>query len=681
MHFLYPSFLWAFLLLSIPVLIHLFQFRRYKTIYFSNVRFLQSVQQESTSQSRLKHLLVLLMRLLTLSALILAFAQPFFTSQPAATAGKNYVSVFIDNSFSMNRISKNFALLDRAKQMATEIVKSYNDQDRFHLLTNNFSGVENRLLSKDEMLAAIEEVNFSPASKTIDAVVKRQREILATEGSGNSSAFIISDFQQSFASTPLPEPASGKLSLIRAEAPANENIGIDTCFFAEPFLMTGNKATLIVKVKNYGMQDANKVGISLRLNGQNKSNIELDIKAGSFELDTFSFIPEKPGWNEAEISLNDEPVTFDNTFYLSFNAISKIPVLSLSETGNKYLRAAFGKSPQFSLEEASAISTLPDLTRFSLVAVCHLKHIPAETASALSSYLAGGGSVVLFTPFQADKESYNKFLLSNGALQIDGFSEEPTQAAEINLSQNIFKDVFEKTPENMRYPVVRRYAVFSKAINATREDILKTKEGNLLVARFKSGKGNLYVCAVAADEQNSELPVSAIFVPMLFKMAVLNGALSTAVFTMGHRAVFEVAAAAPKDRVFKLTGQKTECIPQQFSSNNTTAIAPGNEVQTAGFYRVLPPGSDSALAIIAANYSRAESQMKFLTESELKNIFGKDNNVNVFTESMALAVKNIAEKVHSKPLWKYFLMASLFFLLIETLLLRLWKTQPLAKPA
>jgi len=64
MQFLYPSFLYALLALAIPIIIHLFFFRRFKKVYFTNVRFLKEIKEETSARQRLKNLLVLLMRLL-----------------------------------------------------------------------------------------------------------------------------------------------------------------------------------------------------------------------------------------------------------------------------------------------------------------------------------------------------------------------------------------------------------------------------------------------------------------------------------------------------------------------------------------------------------------------------------------------------------------------------------------
>ncbi len=62
MNFLYPEFLWALFTLLIPVIIHLFHFRKFKKVYFTNVRFLKQLKNESESTSKIKNLLILISR-------------------------------------------------------------------------------------------------------------------------------------------------------------------------------------------------------------------------------------------------------------------------------------------------------------------------------------------------------------------------------------------------------------------------------------------------------------------------------------------------------------------------------------------------------------------------------------------------------------------------------------------
>ena len=99
MEFVHPEILWGLGALAIPIIVHLLNFRRYKRVAFSHVAFLQQVERQTRSTQRLKHLLVLLARLLAITGLVLAFAQPF-TPPPAGLQGEGTngaaISLFLD---------------------------------------------------------------------------------------------------------------------------------------------------------------------------------------------------------------------------------------------------------------------------------------------------------------------------------------------------------------------------------------------------------------------------------------------------------------------------------------------------------------------------------------------------------------------------------------------------------
>src|ERR1041384_4906996 len=101
MTFLYPSFLWALAALSIPVIIHLFNFRRTTRVLFSNTRFLKLVKEVTTAKRRLKHYLILACRLLFLLFLVLTFAQPIIPAIEQIGNGRS-LTLYIDNSQSMS---------------------------------------------------------------------------------------------------------------------------------------------------------------------------------------------------------------------------------------------------------------------------------------------------------------------------------------------------------------------------------------------------------------------------------------------------------------------------------------------------------------------------------------------------------------------------------------------------
>ena len=116
MEFLYPGFLWALTAVAIPVIIHLIYFRRFKKVYFSNIRFLKEIKEETTNTNKLKNLLILLARIFAILFLVLAFAQPYIPQGEKLKSGTTGVSIYIDNSFSMEALSDEVSLLEKAKK-------------------------------------------------------------------------------------------------------------------------------------------------------------------------------------------------------------------------------------------------------------------------------------------------------------------------------------------------------------------------------------------------------------------------------------------------------------------------------------------------------------------------------------------------------------------------------------
>ncbi len=156
MKFVYPEILWALFALTIPILVHLFNFRKFRKVAFPNVDFLKEVKQETQSKSKIKHWLILACRMLALAALIFAFAQPYIPKEGStATSGSKAVSIYIDNRFSMEAENQDGRLLDLAKNKALQIAEYYAATDQFQLITNDFEGRHQRFVSRDEILDLI----------------------------------------------------------------------------------------------------------------------------------------------------------------------------------------------------------------------------------------------------------------------------------------------------------------------------------------------------------------------------------------------------------------------------------------------------------------------------------------------------------------------------------------------
>ena len=166
MSFVYPNFLWALLLLLVPIIVHLFHFRRYKKVLFPNVRFLKNVQKQTQSIKKLRNFLVLLARLLALAFLVFAFAQPYIPiDNQEVSQSDEIVGIYIDNSFSMDNDGKQGPLIEEAKSKARELIKSYLPTDRF--LVNSNTSIGRLPVNQKDAISLVDNIDIDKTTKPV----------------------------------------------------------------------------------------------------------------------------------------------------------------------------------------------------------------------------------------------------------------------------------------------------------------------------------------------------------------------------------------------------------------------------------------------------------------------------------------------------------------------------------
>jgi hypothetical protein len=674
MQFLFPAFLFGLAAIAIPIIIHLFNFRRFKTVYFSNVSFLREIKEETASRSRVKHLLVLTSRILAIAFLVLAFAQPFIPRKNTnISAGKKYVSVYVDNSFSMGAMSSGLRLLDKAKQAGKEIAQNYAANDQFQLLTNDLQGRQQRLVSREEFLSMLEEVDISPASRSLSEIARRQADVLSMENSKNKIAYLLSDFQKNMGG--FTPDSTVRYNLVPLAADAQQNIYIDTAWFTEPVQLLNQNARLIVRIKNSGEKAVEGNRLALKLNGQSKGMADFSVGAGSYTYDTIGFVINQQGWNKGELSLQDFPITFDDTYYFAFQVADRARALAITDSrSNVFLNAVFKDQPEF--EYKSVPSGSLDYSQIKgnqFVVLSNLNNISSGLSAALNSFLTDGGTVCLFPGYKCDIESYNTFLTSLGLNTFTGLKEEEQEVSKIDLRQELFKDMFEKVPENMGLPKVRKYYQISGKIVNREPGILTLKNSDEFLYKGTFGAGAIYICASPLDRAYSDLPIHAIFAPMMYKMAIMGNHAENMAYVIGDKKGIEISGkSGSADKVYKVKGEQLEFIPEQFALGSRVILGLKDQIKKSGFYKVSLENSDST-DIIAMNYDRHESDLDFYKPDELKSQYSTPNMTVV--NSIGLEVAQVIKEMdRGISLWKACLIFALIALAIESLLLRFWKS-------
>ncbi len=676
MQFLHPNFLYALLALAIPIIIHLFYFRRFKKVYFTNVRFLKEVKEETSARRKLRNLLVLLMRLLALAFLVLAFAQPFLPKDTEVKKGEKAVSVFIDNSFSMSSLSEDVPLIEKARQRAREIVEAYGVEDRFQILTNDFEGRHQRLVSKEDALGLIEEVVISPAVKELSKTLNRQQQALELGATDNRIAYVISDFQRNVSDLENFRDTTFDINLIPLQSVQEKNISIDSCWFDAPVQMINQTNSLVIRVQNHSDEEEDNIRLSLKHEGQVKPVGTLTIPPRSSVTDTINITILKTGWHEAELNITDYPVQFDDQYYFTFNVARHIDVLVINETvENKFLKSAFAGVSYFRLNNQFSrnlnYSTFSD---HQLIVVNGLAQVSSGLAAQLSEFVNNGGNLLVFPPANANIASYASFLTEMKANELQSFERTERSVSDINTEEFVFADVFENRQSNLKLPVTQGNFKLSSFGSRGEERLLTYRDGSSYLGKYSLGQGHLYLCAAPLDNDLNNLVRSGeIFIPMLYKMAISTAKDRQIAYTIGQDDLIEADNNTDGgELVYKLKGKDEEFIPQQKITGPKVLLSINNQVRDAGFYDLyLRP--DSTLARYAFNFDRKESELSYFNESDLENQLGPSMDI-ISTTARAGLTEVVGERSQGVILWRWCLILALIFLGLETLLLRFWKT-------
>lgn len=670
MNFLYPGFLFALLAIAIPIVIHLFNFRKFKKVYFSNVQFLKEAKEQSSSREKLKNLLVLLCRILAVMFLVLAFARPFIPSGSSINpALRNVLSIYIDNSYSMETVNKEGSLLDEAKRKAKEIVAAYGLNDQFQLITNDFEGRHQRLAGREEFIQQLDEIKISAAGRKLQQVVGRMQS--DAHADRNQISYLLSDFQKGFTGlSKITGNPAVSYNFVKLNANSLPNISVDSVWSLSPVHKPGQTEQIVVRLKNYGDEDAKAIPVKLTVNQQQKAISNIEVAAGKSATDTLSFSGLQPGWQKAKISIKDFPLTFDDELNFTFPVSQELRVLNISgKQTNKFIAALFGSDSYFKLTEMPESNIkYSSFPAYSLIVLSGLKEPSSGLAQELKNYVNNGGSVVVFPDLDVNAAVYNPFLTGLSLPPVQQLQTGAPVASSIDLKNAIFKDVFDQVPKNMDLPVVSRYFSYADQSRTSRESILQLPLNRSLFARYSAGAGKVYLSGSSLDLKDGNLPRHPVFVPLMYKIAFASAREQPLFHTIGQDNLLEMEKISllPNESL-KLVSASFEVIPELRQTPGNTLLYVADQVKKPGFYELKK--ADSILAVAAFNDNRIESDMHYATEEQLEGLFGKQK-ISVFNSKKDALSLNIAAKNNSTELWKLCIILTVVFLAVEVLLIR-----------
>lgn len=605
--FLNPLFLIGLAAVALPVIAHLISRKSGVTKKFPAVRFLIASQGDASARSRLKDLLLLLLRALAIVLLALAFSKPaLFSYAPAGASDPKSLAIILDNSFSMG-YGDNFG---RAKKRAAELIdalpdgsfgivaplvpeggaglspsadkESLRDALREIKISGSFTGNEKRL---EEALGALE--GAPEGAKEVVFITDMQKNGWTGEDVGK-------DWLRLIDVSPEPEPAN------RAVTSLDAGYGKDS-------------VTLRLSVSNFSGKPEESLLATAVLGGEDLSahldippggtvEKEFNIPAGPASADKSSApAPDMPG--EGSVSIPGDKLPIDDTRYFVLSERDGSGVLIADGDPREDARLSetyyLARAAETISEITDAHITVKDndkfleekLSGYDLVILANVGDLTVESAKELANFASRGGTVVIFLGERVRASSYNALL--KDLLPAELITEEDVDTKIIPGPANAFpNDVVERLSQ----VAVRKHI---KAVPSPGAEVLLGLDGgDPFMIKQSHGKGKVFLITSTADPSWNNLSITPVFLPVVKSLLDIPGSMNEGRrnYQVGDAVPLDIPEGTERVEVIRPSGKKNEIDDAVFGMT-----------YEPGIYTVEESGKD--LYRFAVNVDPAESNL------------------------------------------------------------------------
>ena len=637
MQFKHPEILYFLFILLIPILVHLFQLRRFKKEYFTNVQFLKELSIQTRKSSKIKKWLLLATRLLLLAFLILAFAQPFFKSKDSKNAN-NEMYIVLDNSFSMQAKGQKGELLKRAVQ---ELLEETPENMQFSLITNNetFWNSDIKSLQKD-----LQNLKYSATPFVLDNLMAK---IKARKSVFNKDIVVITD------AVGLEEKQTKSINkknntyFIIPKAEQKNNVSIDSVYITQNL---ENFYEIGVKLSDFG-DDSKNIPIALynnnKLVAKTLVNFEEKIKTINFTIPKADF--------HGYVNIQDKGLDYDNSLYFSISKPEKTNVFGIGETAKSGFLSRIYTNDEFNFNNFE-INSLDynSIEKQDAIILNELKEIPQALQTTLKAFVEKGGSLIFIPSQECSPSNMNVFLANFGSVQYLNTLNSEKLITKINFSHPIFASVFEKKIDNFQYPNTRN----SFVMKSNSGSILSYEDQSPFLVSMQNTLSSLYVFSAAINKTNSNFQNSPLIVPVFYKMAQNSQKSGINALTIGKEKPFLIDALLGKDEIVEIKNNDEKFVPTQQILNSKVKMTFNDNPEIAGNFGAF--SKNKLLKNISFNYARTESNLDLANKNAVSDF--------KIIDSIGIVFDKIHTDRTDNNVWKIFLILTLLFLAFEMLI-------------
>jgi len=654
MLFLSPLFLWFLAAASVPVVIHLINRRRHKTIKWAAMQFLLKAARQSRGKKKLRHILILTCRALGLAALAFAAARPIVSGFLGWGGGSiDTVVLVLDRSASME-IKAGDGLDTRRQIVVRKVRDAMANLHGARLVLIDSASNKPQEVPSPEVLADLATAAATDTAADFPTLLTRAAEYL-TESSGHSEIWLASDLQASNWHPTDERWAAARAALAALpQKPAIRVLSITgpTAADASVRLLgsrrSGDDLLLDLEILRAGdSRGTTSIPLTTHLNGT-RSSENLTIPGQSLRFQKRVALPSGSDTGFGWLSIPADGNVRNNAAFFAYGPARLAKTLVVSPPGEAADYLALAAAPP-GLGNLSAQRVEPARAATAITAefaaILWAAPLPTgATADALRQFLTSGGQVLFLPPGGPSDTAFNNLKWSDPS---DAPAGKFFILKDWNHSDGLLRDGIDGTPVSAnRLKAIRRQIPSGEAT-----PLAHWEDGEPALTRHIFDHGTAWFLGSIADYTWSNLGDADVLLPAVQRIITAGS----------DRFDASYLATVGSDATRLLPGEIRTRL------DDHEAADPANADYEAGVFRL----GDRLLAL---NRPPQEDAPEILTRENLDNILTGTHYTLLDQAGQA------NDPSLSRDVWRAFIAAMLFFLFAEALLCLPNKNHPEVLP-
>jgi hypothetical protein len=628
-------FVWGFLAVSIPIIIHLLFKRQYKTIQWAAIQFLLEAEKRIRKKFKLIELLLLFLRCLAIFLLVLLFGKLFLDKSGAFDkyfGGKPvFYHVVIDDSPSMNFKADDSSPFQKSvfkiKGLINDLCQKNEESFLSLYLTSNIKSpvFKKVLLNRDNFskfkiffdkistndVPINPEYCLSEVKRQIDEEKDPCHHILKIYSDFRDSDWNVLNSDQLKKNLEATLGSAENISFIDSGSKNGINLGITNIKISEKKVVANVPLKFTVEITNFSNLPQKNIEIVMIPNsGVKMKRVIAEIISGGKESVTFSYSFNAVGSFDLQWQINADGMLEDNNKNLSVEVDSGSRILIVdgdpdhasNQSETKYLLTALappgdtfsGNQVDRKTESEFEIASLED---YEIIYLCNLYRVIPQKIQQLTSWVAAGGSLVITLGDQVDSNFYNEFLyLDNKGLLGGKLSnikilnpDEKGQFGEINFLHPIFSS-FSNDASKFIFNAnfygwwkIDKKSIGENKILASFND--EDKSPAFIEKQFQRGKTFLFTSTIDDDWNSWPSEFSFLITQLEIVKYCLKDKSKANLLIAGEKIKMNLATSKFKNKIMYLGSDKKQNIPINSVTNNSDDLDfMFSETLKTGFY-------------------------------------------------------------------------------------------------